>query len=68
VIARIQRWPRAIAQYVVGFQSFKDACTTAERGAPGLFIGGPACDGVSLSQCIAAGARLAADAAPVAAT
>ena len=26
VIARIQRWPHAIAQYVVGFQQFKDAC------------------------------------------
>lgn len=67
VIARIQRWPRAIAQYVVGFQSFKDACTAAEHGAPGLFIGGPACDGVSLSNCIAAGARLAAAVSAVAA-
>jgi oxygen-dependent protoporphyrinogen oxidase len=59
VITRIQRWPRAIAQYVVGFQKFKDACAAAERGAAGLFIGGTACDGVSLSQCIAAGHRLA---------
>ena len=25
VYSRIQRWPRAIAQYVVGFQQFKDA-------------------------------------------
>lgn len=69
VIARIQRWPRAIAQYVVGFQQFKDACAAVERAAPGLFIGGTACDGVSLSHCITAGARLAAatqSAAPVA--
>jgi oxygen-dependent protoporphyrinogen oxidase len=66
VTARIQRWPRAIAQYVVGFQQFKDACTAVERDAPGLFIGGTACDGVSLSHCIAAGARLAAATQPVA--
>lgn len=70
VMARIQRWPRAIAQYAVGFQQFKDACTAVEFEAPGLFIGGTARDGVSLSHCIAAGARLAAaaqkPAAPVA--
>jgi oxygen-dependent protoporphyrinogen oxidase len=66
VIARIQRWPRAIAQYVVGFQQFKDVCAAVERDAPGLFLGGTACDGVSLSHCIAAGARLAAAAQPLA--
>ncbi|MEJ1972346.1 MAG: protoporphyrinogen oxidase [Lacunisphaera sp.] len=66
VIARIQRWPRAIAQYVVGFQQFKDACAAVERDAPGLFIGGTVRDGVSLSHCIAAGARLAAAAQPAA--
>jgi oxygen-dependent protoporphyrinogen oxidase len=60
VISRIQRWPRAIAQYTVGFQQFKDACAAAEAGAPGLFIGGTSRDGVSLSQCILAGQRLAA--------
>lgn len=60
VITRIQRWPRAIAQYVVGFQRFKDACDRVERAAPGLFLGGPCRDGVSLSQCILAGQRLAA--------
>jgi oxygen-dependent protoporphyrinogen oxidase len=56
---RVQRWPRAIAQYTVGFQRFKDACTAAEAGAPGLFIGGTCRDGVSLSNCITAGHRLA---------
>ncbi len=67
-LARIQRWPRAIAQYVTGFQAFKDACTTAERSNPGLFIGGTACDGVSLSHCLAAGRRLAAAAQTTAPT
>jgi oxygen-dependent protoporphyrinogen oxidase len=59
VITRVQRWPRAIAQYVVGFQKFKNACYAAEAAAPGLFLGGPCCDGVSLSNCIGAGRRLA---------
>ena len=59
VISRIQRWPRAISQYVVGFQKFKDACHAVEAAAPGLFLGGPCCDGVSLSNCIGAGQRLA---------
>ena len=59
VISRVQRWPRAISQYVVGFQKFKDACYTVEAAAPGLFLGGPCCDGVSLSNCISAGQRLA---------
>ncbi len=59
VYARVQRWPRAIPQYAVGFQRFKDACRQAELSAPGMFIGGTACDGVSLANCIAAGERLA---------
>jgi oxygen-dependent protoporphyrinogen oxidase len=60
VFTRIQRWPHAIPQYTVGFQQFKDACAAAEAGTPGLFIGGTSRDGVSLSQCIVAGRRLAA--------
>ncbi|MDB6166791.1 MAG: protoporphyrinogen oxidase [Lacunisphaera sp.] len=59
VIARVQRWSRAIPQYVVGFQRFKDTCTAVERAAPGLFLGGTCRDGVSLAHCIAAGQRLA---------
>ncbi|MBL9215007.1 MAG: protoporphyrinogen oxidase [Opitutaceae bacterium] len=63
VIARIQRWPRAIPQYTVGYQRFKDLCAAAEAGAPGLHIGGTARDGVSLSNCITSGRRLAEAAA-----
>lgn len=59
VVAHVQRWPRAIPQYGVGYQRFKDACLQAELSAPGLFIGGTCCDGVSLSNCLAAGERLA---------
>ncbi len=59
VITRVHRWPRAIAQYGVGFQRFKDACADIERASPGLFLGGTCRDGVSLANCIMAGQRLA---------
>ena len=59
VVARVQRWPQAIPQYAVGFQRYKDACLQAELSAPGLFIAGTCRDGVSLSNCIAAGNRIA---------
>ena len=60
VFTRIHRWPRAIAQYGVGFQRFKDACTAVEASSPGLLLGGTCRDGVSLANCITAGQRLAA--------
>jgi oxygen-dependent protoporphyrinogen oxidase len=56
----LQRWRRAIPQYTLGYQRFKDAILSAERAAPGLFIGGNARDGIALSNCIASGTRLAA--------
>ena len=59
VFTRIQRWTRAIPQYTLGFQRYKDAISAVEAEAPGLFIGGNCRDGISLSNCIAAGGRLA---------
>jgi oxygen-dependent protoporphyrinogen oxidase len=56
---RVQRWPRAIPQYTVGYQRFKDAMNAVEAAAPGLFIGGNCRDGISLANCIAGGQRLA---------
>ncbi len=55
----VKRWPRAIPQYNVGFQRFKDACAAVELAAPGLFIGGNCRDGISLANCIESGRRLA---------
>jgi oxygen-dependent protoporphyrinogen oxidase len=55
----VQRWPRAIPQYVLGYQRFKDAMRKMEASAPGLYIGGNCRDGISLSNCIASGRRLA---------
>lgn len=59
VYAHIHRWPRAIPQYELGYQRFKDAIASVETAAPGLFIGGNARDGISLANCIESGRRLA---------
>jgi len=59
VVFRVQRWPRAIPQYAPGYARFKEAMAAAERGAPGLFLGGNSRDGISLANCIGAGRRLA---------
>ena len=59
VFTRVQRWPRAIPQYALGYQAFKDAIGAVESAAPGLFIGGNCRDGISLANCIGAGRRLA---------
>lgn len=64
VFTSIRRWPRAIPQYTIGFQRFKDVIADVEASAPGLFIGGNCRDGISLSNCIESGHRLAASVAP----
>ena len=52
-------WPRAIPQYVVGYERYLDAIDALEKSAPGLFIGGNARDGISLPDCVKSGERLA---------
>jgi len=59
VFSHVQRWPRAIPQYTLGYQRFKDAIAATESAAPGLFIGGNSRDGISVGQCIESGRRLA---------
>lgn len=59
VYFHLQRWPRAIPQYNLGFEKLKSACETVEAAAPGLFIGGNCRDGISLANCIDGGRRLA---------
>ena len=59
VFFSVTRWPRAIPQYTVGYARFKNLFAAAEAGAPGLFIGGNARDGISLANCIESGRRLA---------
>lgn len=58
VFTHIQRWSRAIPQYVLGYDRFKNAIAAMERAAPGLFIGGNCRDGISLANCVESGKRL----------
>jgi oxygen-dependent protoporphyrinogen oxidase len=59
VFVHIQRWSRAIPQYAIGYQHFKDIMTKIEASAPGFFIGGNSRDGISLANCLASGRHLA---------
>ena len=59
VFTHIQRCRRAIPQYTLGYQRYKDAIAAVEASAPGLFIGGNCRDGISLANCIESGRRLA---------
>ncbi|HEY4301323.1 MAG TPA: protoporphyrinogen oxidase [Candidatus Didemnitutus sp.] len=53
-------WPRAIPQYVLGYERWLEAMSSVEKCHPGVFIGGHVRDGISLPACIAAGEKLAA--------
>ena len=55
----IQRWPRAIPQYTLGYGRHKELFAELERASPGLHFGGNARDGISLATCIESGRRLA---------
>lgn len=58
--SHVKIWPRAIPQYTLGYQRFKDAISAVESSAPGFFIGGTCRDGIALTNCIESGRRLAA--------
>ena len=62
VYTHLQRWPRAIPQYTLGYERFKNVMAQFEAAAPGFFIGGNARDGISLASCMDSGRRLAVDA------
>jgi oxygen-dependent protoporphyrinogen oxidase len=55
----VQRWPRAIPQYTMDYQRFRDAVARVEAAAPGLHIGGNWLDGIALANCLESGRRLA---------
>jgi oxygen-dependent protoporphyrinogen oxidase len=59
VFLRHTHWPRAIPQYVPGFERWLEQMTALEDRHPGLFIGGNARDGISVPDCIKSGRRLA---------
>ncbi len=56
-------WPRAIPQYVLGYERYLEAINRVEQSTQGLFIGGNVRDGISLQDCIKSGEKLAAKAA-----
>ena len=52
-------WPRAIPQYSVGYGAVKESADTMELANPGLYLAGSYRSGVSVSDCVAAGQRIA---------
>jgi oxygen-dependent protoporphyrinogen oxidase len=63
VFVRHSFWPRAIPQYVLGYERWQETMANVERANPRLFIGGNCRDGISLPDCVKSGQRLAARAA-----
>ena len=60
---RIQRWPQAMPQYLVGHQARLDALDSAIHHLPGLYLTGAAYRGVGLASCVADAKRTAQDVA-----
>jgi len=67
VFVRHTFWPRAIPQYILGYERYLEAIAQVEQATTGLFIGGNVRDGISLQDCIKAGEKLARNAAEFAA-
>jgi oxygen-dependent protoporphyrinogen oxidase len=55
----VQRWPRAMPQYLVGHQDRLDALSAATRQLPGLHLTGAAFRGVGIASCVADARRTA---------
>jgi oxygen-dependent protoporphyrinogen oxidase len=56
-------YPKAIPQYEVGFDRFKELMDSVESQAPGLFLAGNYRDGISLGDSIVSGHQVAERAA-----
>ena len=52
-------WPRAIPQYVLGYERWQEQFTALEKRHPRLFIGGNSRDGISVPDCVKSGQKLA---------
>lgn len=59
VFMRHNQWPRAIPQYVPGYERWLDQITALENRHAGLYIGGNVRDGISVPDCVKSGSRLA---------
>ena len=52
-------FPQAIPQYNLGYGRFRNLMAEMESGASGLFLAGHYRDGISVSDCIVSGAKVA---------
>lgn len=59
VFRRCHRWKAAIPQYNLGHEQFTEVFERAEKDNPGLLLGGNARDGISVTNCLKAGRKLA---------
>jgi oxygen-dependent protoporphyrinogen oxidase len=59
VFQHVVCYPRAIPQYNVGYGRYREAMNEIERRGPGLFLAGHYRDGVSLSDSIVSGCKVA---------
>jgi oxygen-dependent protoporphyrinogen oxidase len=60
VFRQLSRWPQAIPKYTVEFGQFAATMEAFERDYAGLFLAGHFRNGISLSDCLAAGRAVAA--------
>lgn len=59
VFQRIQRWPRAIPQYELGYLALQERIHAACQRHPGLLLGGNWRGGIAVGDCLANGKALA---------
>jgi len=59
VIARVERWPRAIPQYELGHGRFADLVRDLEARLPGLHVAGNFLGGVAVPDCVERGLGVA---------
>lgn len=59
VFMRHSFWPRAIPQYVLGYERWLEQITALESRHRGIFIGGNTRDGISVPDCVKSGNKLA---------
>jgi oxygen-dependent protoporphyrinogen oxidase len=52
-------WPKAIAQYNLGYETMQKTFQAVEEAFPGFYVGGQLRDGISVPDCIRAGFKLA---------
>jgi oxygen-dependent protoporphyrinogen oxidase len=52
-------YPQAIPQYNLGYERFRNLMAAMETESPGLFLAGHYRDGISVSDCIVSGEKVA---------